>query len=117
MSNNNRRGGNMRHSASTGNLTAEQIARGLSHAAKLKRLVISARTEKNLVREFFDNLRVSRYRAVIYFWARIGAERHRLHFEELTERERIAIINAMLEMRELVNEFPKDILHDDAKLT
>lgn len=107
----------MRHSASTGSLTAEQIARGLSHAAKLKRLVIRARTEKNLVRDFFEKLRVSRYRAVIYFWARIGAERHSLHFEELTEQERIAIINAMLEMRELVNEFPKDILHDDAKLT
>lgn len=107
----------MQNSASTGNLTAEQIARGLSNAEKLKRLVIEAKKEKNKVCEFFNQPLIQRDIGEIYFRAKISADRHRLTFEQLTKEERVAIIIGMQEMLALTGSFPKPLSTDDAELT
>lgn len=96
--------------------TEEQISRGLVHVGKLKGLLSHARARVNKVQEYFTHYRIPRHRRLLYFMARISSERHPLSFEELTQRERLAVIDAMTELREMVSHFPDELLHKDADI-
>lgn len=96
--------------------TEQQISRGLVHVGKLKGLLDHARAGVNKVQEYFTQHRILRHRRLIYFMARINSERHALSYEELTPRERRAVIDAMTELREIVSHFPRELLHKDADI-
>lgn len=94
----------------------EQKVHGLAKVAELRRQLTKAQCETNPVLMFFRNLRQSRYRRWIYCLSEISHDRWNIRFENLSERERISIIKTMTELRDLVDDFPKELTPEDARI-
>ncbi|WP_193162918.1 DUF5347 family protein [Enterobacter ludwigii] len=97
-------------------MPSEQKVHGLAKVAELKRQVMKAKSERNGVQEFFEGLRQSRYRKWIYCLSEISSDRWNIRYEHLSERERLSIIRTMTELRDLVDDFPKELTAEDAKV-
>ncbi|CAI1094119.1 DUF5347 domain-containing protein [Serratia entomophila] len=96
--------------------TPSQKKLGLAHSYKCMQMIAAFKTACNETKEFINSLH-SRHRGLIYFTAEIPKARHRLKFEHLTERERLAVIEAMRELRELVGSFPHRLSNTDSVLS
>ncbi|MCU6243870.1 DUF5347 domain-containing protein [Enterobacter asburiae] len=97
-------------------MSSEQKVHGLAKVAELKRQVMEAKSERNHVLDFFESLRQSRYRKWIYCLAEISSDRWNIRYENLSDRERLSIIRTMTELRDLVDDFPKDLTSEDARI-
>lgn len=89
-----------------------QIQKGLEHSYKIMQMIAAVKSV-NESQEFINHLH-SRHRGLIYFMANITKERHRLKFEQLAERERLAVIEAMRDLKELAATLPKRLCSGDS---
>ncbi|ENY3036504.1 DUF5347 family protein [Serratia marcescens] len=96
--------------------TQSQVEAGLVYSYKCMQMIAAAKSTGNETQEFINSLH-SRHRGLIYFTAEIPRARHKLKFEHLTERERLAVIEAMRELRELVGSFPQRLSNVDSVLS
>ncbi|QGH60769.1 DUF5347 family protein [Serratia proteamaculans] len=96
-------------------LTPSQKQKGLAHSYKCRQMIAAFKSDDNETKECINSLH-SRYRGLVYFTAEIPKARHQLKFEHLTERERLAVIEAMRELRELVGSFPHRLSNVDSVL-
>ncbi|WP_373367643.1 DUF5347 family protein [Serratia fonticola] len=62
---------------------------------------------------FFNSLS-PRHKGLVYFTAGITKERHSLIFNELTDGERLAVVRAMRELRNLIVSFPRSLTDADS---
>lgn len=85
---------------------------GLTKSKQCMDMLIKARREKNLTREFINKLS-SRHRGLIYFHSLIGKGRHHLRFEELTPHERKLVISSLRDLRDLLNCIPAVLSDSD----
>jgi flagellar biosynthesis regulator FlaF len=90
-----------------------QIKRGLECSRKAMQMIEAAKNGRNESKLFINAL-LSRHRGLIYFMADITKERHRLKFEQLAERERLAVIEAMRDLKELAASMPRRLLSSDS---
>lgn len=95
--------------------TPSQKTKGLAYSYKCMQMIAAAKTAGNETKECVNSLH-SRYRGLIYFIAEIPKVRHKMKFEQLSERERLAVIEAMRELRELVGSFPHRLSNVDSVL-
>lgn len=95
-------------------LTQREINIGLAQSANALLMIENARKKySNVVAIYFESLS-SRYRGLIYFTAGLHKDKHKLSFAELLSHERLAVIRAMRELRELTESFPKRISDNDS---
>lgn len=97
-------------------MSPEQKVHGLAKVAELRRQLSNAQGDKNLVQEFFEGLRQTRYRKWLYCLSEISSDRWNIRYGDLSDRERLSIIRAMTELRDLVDSFPRELSLDDAKV-
>lgn len=97
-------------------MSSEQKVHGLEKVAELKRQVMEAKSERNHVQDFFEGLRQTRFRKLIYSYAGISSDRWNVRYGDLSDRERLSILSAMTELRDLVGSFPRELSFDDAKI-
>ena len=90
-----------------------QIKKGLEHSYKIMQMIEAFKNGPNESKLFINSLH-SRHRGLIYFMANITKERHRLKFEQLAERERLAVIEAMRDLKELAATLPKRLCSGDS---
>ncbi|UAN50099.1 DUF5347 family protein [Serratia sp. JSRIV002] len=90
-----------------------QIKKGLEHSYKIMQMIEAFKNGPNESRLFINSLH-SRHRGILYFMADIKKDRHSLKFEQLTERERLAVIEAMRDLRELAATLPKRLCSSDS---
>lgn len=96
-------------------LTPHQIEKGLIEVPKIRQILQGVK-KGNQVEKHINAL-MARDRGLIYFKAGIPKARHGLKFAALTEIERLAVIDAMREIRELSRGFPVLLSDDDAKVS
>lgn len=93
---------------------AEQMMKtGRINSRKCMNMILQARREKNLTRDFINRLS-SRHRGLIYFHSSIGRGRHHLKFNELTRYERMQVIFSLRDLRELFSQLPESLRDDDS---
>ncbi|AXF75317.1 DUF5347 domain-containing protein [Erwinia tracheiphila] len=95
---------------------AEQIMKtGRVNSRLCMNMILQARREKNLTREFINRLS-SRHRGLVYFYASIPKSRHKFKFEELEKIERKQVINSLRDLRELFKSIPSTLLDSDSDI-
>lgn len=94
-------------------LTPDQIERGLANTHKARLLIVDAARRNKRISMFFNSLS-PRHKGLIYFTAGIAKERHILKFNDLTDSERLAVVRAMRELRNLIASFPRSLTDADS---
>jgi regulatory protein YycI of two-component signal transduction system YycFG len=88
-----------------------QVKIGLEYSYKFMQMIAAVK-KRNESQPFINTLH-SRHKGLIYFMANINRDRHRLKFEQLTEQERMAVIAAMRDLKELSASLPKQLYSSD----
>lgn len=89
-----------------------QIKIGLEYSYKFMEMIAAVKN-RNEAQAFINSLH-SRHKGLIYFMAEINRERHKLKFEQLTDHERLAVIVAMRDLKELAASLPKKLCSSDS---
>ncbi|RQM39142.1 DUF5347 family protein [Erwinia psidii] len=95
---------------------AERIRQlGLINSQKCMTVIMRARYESNLTRDFINRLS-SRHRGLVYFYASIPKLRHKFKFEELEKYESKQVISSLRDLRELFKSIPPALLDSDSEI-
>lgn len=89
-----------------------QIKIGLEYSYKFMEMIAAVKS-RNESQAFINSLH-SRHKGLLYFMAGVNRDRHKLKFEQLNDHERLAVIVAMRDLRELAASLPRQLCSSDS---